>query len=219
MIKVGISCRVTEEQAYSELRNSLALDWVTFCEKLQLIPVLIPNGLTNVGKYCSELALDAVILSGGNNVSPKRYQSEEELDDVYDIRDQTESDIIFYCTDNDIPLIGVCRGMFMINIFFEGSLTHGVLGHVGITHPVKFHAYTNFFSAEKSVNSYHNQAIFPSNLSKNLIPFAYANDGTIEAFKHCSHRVFGLLWHPEREPHDEETQNFIHTILTRGELV
>jgi len=167
MLKVGISCRMTEESAYSELRNTLALDWITFCERIQIIPVLIPNGLKDIEKYCKSLELDAIILSGGNNISPRLYQSEQELDDVYEIRDQTEYDIIRYSIKNGIPLLGVCRGMFIINAFFKGSLTHFVSGHVGTMHPVQFAGYANLFSKRKSVNSYHNHAIFPLNL-KNL---------------------------------------------------
>ncbi len=215
MKKIGITCRMTDASAYSELRNSLALDWIDFCERLQVLPVLIPNGLADPGTYCSDLGLDAVILSGGNNISPKLYQSDQELDDVYDIRDETEYNIIDYCVKHDIPLLGVCRGMFLINAYFKGSLTHFIEGHVAVTHPVKFQYYTDVFSCIKNVNSYHNQAILPSNLSDNLIPFAHADDGSIEAFRHSNHLVFGLLWHPERDTDDLETQSFIRTILMK----
>ena len=215
MIKIGISCRITSEHAYIEQRNSLALDWIKFCENVGFFPVLIPNGLSDVHNYCESLELDGIILSGGNNISPKLYQSEESLDDVYEVRDSTEHDLVKYGLRNNLPILGVCRGMFYLNAFFSGKLTHFVVGHVGELHRVKFDSYTNFFSKVKRVNSYHNHVIRPDDLAKELIPFARCDDGFVEAFKHTSLPIFGLLWHPERAPIDIETQHFIFSIFKK----
>jgi gamma-glutamyl-gamma-aminobutyrate hydrolase PuuD len=219
MFKVGISCRVTEANGYDELRNSLAIDWLTLFDQMKITPVLIPNGLRDPVKYCRDLCLDAIILSGGNNVNPKLYQSDQELSEVYDIRDKTEFSLISYCIEKEIPLLGVCRGMFIINTFFNGSLTHNVKGHVCSEHPIMFQDYTDIFGTQGCVNSYHNQAIYPNNLAESLVPFAHANDGSIEAIKHSQYHIHGLMWHPERNGNGSTTQKFIRMIFTKGDEV
>ena len=123
MLKIGISCRVTEELKYSEIRNSLSLDWINYLEDLKFTPVLIPNGLSDFPQFIKILELDGIILSGGNNVDPELYGSKIKMESVFTVRDKSEYHLIEYALLNQIPLIGVCRGMSIINIYFKGKLT------------------------------------------------------------------------------------------------
>lgn len=213
MIKVGISCRITEERAYGEKRNSLALDWVTLFERLGLLPVLIPNGISDVQSYLRLLDIEAVILSGGNNVSPSLYGSAEPLEDVYQIRDVTESRIIDACLVGGIPVVGICRGMIMINCYFGGSVSHGVSGHAGGKHEIKLSKDSEFGEIRKIVNSYHHQGIRKNDLAESLLPFAESNDGLVEGFKHRQYKIYGIQWHPERDRIDTMTLDILKKML------
>lgn len=213
MKKVAISCRITEAAAYSEVRNSLALDWIRLFEKLGILPVLVPNGLNEVGSYLEGLKVDAVILSGGNNVSPKLYGSSESLTDVYKIRDVTESEIIDYCANANIPLVGICRGMSMINVHFGGRLSHDIIGHVGTPHIVNINRDIGFSSQCMTVNSYHRHGISREDLADVFSIFAESQDHYVEGIIHKKLNIFGFQWHPERNLCDEETLRVLNNML------
>ena len=134
MLKIGITCRLTEAKDYFEERNSLSLDWISFFNRLDMMPILIPNGIANIESFMAICNFDGIILSGGNNVNPKLYSSNDRLESIYDIRDKNEFEIIRYCLKNNLPLIGICRGMFILNIYFKGGLSHNIKNHVNKNH-------------------------------------------------------------------------------------
>jgi putative glutamine amidotransferase len=213
MKKIGISCRVTEATSYQEKRNSLALDWIPLFEKLGVLPVLIPNGIHDVLAFMRELGIDAAILSGGNNVSPSSYGSTDSLDEVYEIRDATETKIIYACIEDRIPLIGICRGMTMINVHLGGTVTHHVQGHAGVRHEINLSQDSGFAKRRKSVNSYHRQAIRHGDLAESLVAFAESDDGYIEGFRHRLLNIYGMQWHPERDIEDKETLDILNNMI------
>ena len=65
-------------QSYNEKRDSISQDWMIFLQKLNLMPILIPNNIDNIENYISELELDGIILSGGDNIGdfPERDVTE-----------------------------------------------------------------------------------------------------------------------------------------------
>jgi len=197
-LRIGISLRIVNAENYFEPRDALSHDWIMFLEKLNLKPILIPNNLKDVIKYVSDLDLDGIILSGGDDIgkTPKR--------------DYTEKQIIKFCIENMIPMFGVCRGMQVINNYFSGELSiDNDLEHVNKSHLVNiinsdFNLISNKLSID--VNSYHKNIIKSKNLGSNLIPFGEAeNDGTVEGFFHKTYPIIAVMWHPERErkQHDE----------------
>jgi putative glutamine amidotransferase len=125
--------------------------------------------------------LDGVILTGGNDLLLYGGNAPE--------RDETEGLVIQYSIKNQIPLLGVCRGMQIIAHYFEMELKK-VEDHVAKNHII------HYLGNEEIVNSYHNYAI------KNVIPdfsiLAKSEDGQIEAIKHKKHSIYGIMWHPER---------------------
>ena len=109
-LKIAISTRITNAHNYDEKRDSISHEWPALLEKLDFIPVLIPNSLKNVEKFLASQKIDGVIMSGGDNIG------EDEL------RDKTEKDILDYSIKNKIAVFGVCRGMQLINKFFNGEI-------------------------------------------------------------------------------------------------
>ena len=190
---IGISLRVVENTDYNEKRDALSQDWSKFFEKLEINPLLIPNTIKNISSFLEDMDVHGLILSGGDNIgdSPDR--------------DETEQKIIDYSFAKKIPLIGICRGMQVLNTFFGGAIeTLENSKHVGNPHSVSLNKnFASFLQTENlQVNSFHNNIIKLENLGKNLKPFAVANDYTIEGFYHTNLPIFGIMWHPERTSSD-----------------
>ena len=214
-MKIGISCRIDKEKSYEELRNALSLDWIDYLSKLNYHPVIIPNRLPNVVEYLSLFELDGIILSGGNNVNPKLYSSDYNMNSVYDIRDNSEFEIITFALRNKLPLLGVCRGMSIINIYFKGSISHNINNHVNVSHKIAITKFSKYFKDEKYVNSYHNHGIASKNLGDGLNIFAKSEDGYVEGIYNLDKLICGVQWHPEREPLDAQFENFINDFFRK----
>ena len=190
-IKIGISLRITEASNYTEKRDSLSHDWAQFLEEIDIVPILIPNTISNINEFLENLDLDGLILSGGDNIgdTPKR--------------DKTELEITNYCINKKLPILGVCRGMQILNSFFQGNVTsNNTDSHVRKSHFIKIVDDKLKLSNNKySVNSFHENLIHKKSLGQNLKIFAISDfDNSIEGFFHESLPIVGVMWHPEREP-------------------
>ena len=203
--KIGITLRIINTKDYVEKRDAISHDWIKFLESLNMIPILIPNNLHDLSSYVSDLGLNCVILSGGDDLGTTPE------------RDYTERQLIQICTTNKIPIFGVCRGMQIINDYFGGNLSTDIKSkHVGNPHSVTI-TNSDFNSIvggpTLKVNSYHKNILEISNLGTDLLPFATMDeDNTIEGFFHKQHPIVGVMWHPEREQklHDKTLfQNFV----------
>jgi len=192
-IKIGISLRIMDAVNYEEKRDALSHDWPPFFEKLGFIPIFIPNSLNNPEAFLDSVEIRGIILSGGDNIGE------------YPDRDKTEIKLLDYGINHGIPVFGVCRGMQIINQFFGGTMSKNPeSSHVGKHHEINI---TNSIISEKlgskliEVNSYHNNIIKESNLGKDLNTFAKSvTDDTVEGFFHIQHKILGVMWHPERDP-------------------
>lgn len=192
MKKIGITLRVEKIKEYDEKRDALSHDWFNFFQKLNFFPILIPNKLLDVELFLKEMKLDGLILSGGDNMG----------DDPD--RDITEKNIINFALTNRIPLLGVCRGMQVLNKFFNGKIIfNGSNTHVGNHHFVEItdSKFLKFLqTSNMNVNSFHHNLIDEASLGKDLTPFAIStSDKTIEGFYHKNFPILGVMWHPERE--------------------
>jgi len=190
--KIGITLRVEHIKKYDEKRDTISHDWSRFLEISNALPIFIPNTLRNTKYFLEKMELDGLILSGGDNKG----------DDIE--RDNTEKEIIEFAIKNKIPMLGVCRGMQVINDFFGGSFTvANDSKHVAKHHKIQL-TDTNFqkiFQLEKiKVNSFHNNLIKKEIVGKDLQIFAVSeDDNTVEGFYHKKLPIIGVMWHPERE--------------------
>ena len=208
MKKIGISLRVETIEKYNEKRDQISQEWTVFLQKLDLMPILIPNNLSDVKEFIKILELDGIILSGGDNIGD------------FPERDETEKNILEIAINNSIPILGICRGMQIINDFFGGSvIKKNDKEHVNNIHRINL---TNEFliSEEKSiiVNSYHNNIIKSNTMGKNLIEFAkHENDETVEGFTHLKYPIKGVMWHPERMQ-DENSINLLKKLFLNDSI-
>ena len=194
MKRIGITQRVEIIERYHERRDCLDQRWSDLCFALECLPCPLPNTVPeNVPALLDALNLDAVILSGGNSIAcldPAAPHAAPE-------RDAFEASLIDEALKRNIPVLGVCRGMQMINLHFGGELIP-VEGHVGLRHTLS--VVDGNYPLAETVNSYHDWGIAPQGLGPQLKPIAVDSDGNIEAFQHSETKIFGIMWHPEREP-------------------
>lgn len=173
--------------------------------------------LGNVDSYIDILnQMDGVIFAGGNDFDPEIYGGgDSSLVEDYNISDD-KADIKFLeaCLDKDIPVLGVCRGFQLINIYFGGSLYEDLPsqfskeishrnGKNGFTsHNIILESNSRLFGLVEeenwTVNSYHHQGV--KDLGQGLLVSARSDDGLIEAFENPSYKYLcGFQWHPEAQ--------------------
>lgn len=209
-----ISTRVTEESEYQERRAAIAYEYVNWFEDDRRLVVPVPASTGHAERYLDIAGVTLIVLTGGNNVNPKLYGSSAEVSQVYPERDRTEYALISQGIRRGIPIWGICRGLHTINVYFGGTLTPQVEGHVACDHTL---VSTNQLLNGVTCNSYHNQAVTVGDLSRDLLPLATTPDGLVEALYHPDYAVAAVQWHPERQerPYDRTLlQRFLAGILT-----
>ena len=191
---LGITQRVEVVASHGERRDCLDQRWWDIAHSLGFVPIPLPNmPCDRMKEFLGKLDISAILFSGGNSLTFLDAQAP----DVAPERDRFELGLIEWAMNFNVPVLGVCRGMQMINHFLQGELKI-MHNHTGVRHVVTFSGELSN-EASREVNSYHNWGILSADLGKGLQPLAQANDGTIEAFKHDSKKVAGMMWHPERE--------------------
>ena len=145
----------------------------------------------------------------------------------YSIRDKTEEKLLEIAIEKNMPLLGICKGMQMLNVLFKGKLIKNIKKQKNdaIEHVNKNHLVTivddraaTLLGKKFEVNSYHNQGISLDFLSDELKEFAIAPDEIIEGFYHPDLPIAGIQWHPERPSPDEKTNEKIIRAFINREL-
>ncbi|MEV7423134.1 gamma-glutamyl-gamma-aminobutyrate hydrolase family protein [Streptomyces sp. NPDC091212] len=151
--------------------------------------------------------LDGLVIAGGPDVEPVRYGADRDprtgppaLE-----RDAWELALIGAALASGTPLLGICRGMQLLNVALGGTLVQHMDGHTsGVTgrfgeHPVKpvpGTRYGDLVPEEFTVPTHHHQSV--DRLGTGLTPSAFAADGTIEAVELPGPGwALGVQWHPE----------------------
>lgn len=190
---LGITQRVELVKSYGERRDCLDQRWSDLALSLNYLPVPLSNASPEqVESLIDSLGLDAIIFSGGNSIT----SLDASAADAAPERDAFEYELLKQAISKKIPIIGICRGMQIINLAFGGHLTQ-VAGHVAKQHPI--YSKTSDYQFPQTVNSFHNWGIGKNGLANELEMMAIDSDGNIEAYQHPDAKLLGLMWHPERE--------------------
>ncbi len=192
MRRIGLTQRVDVIPGRGERRDGLDQRWQPLFAELGALVVPLPNGAPSAQVLLEELALDGVVLTGGNDVAGAPQAA-----NVAPERDQLEQDLITQCLTRDLPILGICRGMQMLNVALGGYLER-TTAHVAVEHPISV-ADTRHWPDRWQVNSYHDVCIPMAGLAPSLRCLARAENGDVEAFAHTEAMCHGIMWHPERE--------------------
>ena len=179
--------------------------------------------LTDLDKAIAEVrACDGLLLPGGADVNPRLYghAPSEKCGKPNTLRDTGEMELLTAFLPTGKPILGICRGVQLMNVFFGGTLHQDIKDTQKCNHS-DFrgknrgnHAVTltpgtklaEIFGAETLiVNSLHHQAAdIPG---KDLSVSAISEDGFIEGLEHQTHPFcLGVQWHPEHMSHASEAQ-------------
>lgn len=159
---------------------------------------------------------DGLLLPGGGDIHPLRYGEEAtgKLSEVEEWRDEVELHLLKRAFDMRIPVLGICRGMQLINVYFGGMLYQdvatehpGALLHTAQSPDRSRGSHTVHVSEASllaqivpedtfAVNSIHHQGV--KTPGAGLRVAATAPDGLVEAIEHPDHPfLLGVQWHPE----------------------
>lgn len=164
---------------------------------------------------------DALILTGGGDICPKLYgQNSSFCNGVKIENDKAEMFLIKSFSSNYKKIIGICKGMQMLNVCFGGTLNRNILNHDSDNYQ-RYHEilavkngflHKNFGEIIK-VNSRHHQSVL--SLAKNFEVDAVCSfDNTVEGIKHKFLPIYGVQFHPEKM--DEKFSNKFFTSLLFG---
>ncbi len=194
MKRIGLTQRSHAVAGYGERRDMLDQRWTALIERLGACPLPLANSVCDVDDYLNELRLDALVLTGGNDIDtlPNAIDGAPE-------RDRFEAAAYRHFLRGGKPVLGVCRGAQMINYLKGGRLVRK-RGHSGTRHQLVWAPeLPPHWDQRAEVNSYHVWAIPGDGLATDLQAVAWGGDGTIEAFSATGALVNGIAWHPERE--------------------
>ena len=178
MIKIGITQRVIFTQNQSI--DSLDSEWPLFLKKCNINFELIPNNFSVI----SEQYLDrfqGMIFTGGNSLVSCGGDAS--------IRDLVEKKIFRWAHKKNVPILGVCRGMQIIQEEYGLKLKR-IYGHVKQKQTIKVN------NILYKTNSYHNFGT--KKTCMNLKVFAKSNDGIIKGIGSINKKILAIMWHPER---------------------
>lgn len=176
------SQRVDVIASYGERRDALDQCWTSLFYEMGAILQPLPNHPDTISQLLERMPPDGLLLTGGNTPVIYGGQASE--------RDEADEMLLAFSQSKNIPLLGVCRGMQSLILFYGGSLRE-TAGHVAVTHEISGKFPYN------QVNSYHNYAI--DSLPESFEVLAKATDGSVEAVRHNQFPQMGMMWHPERE--------------------
>lgn len=200
---IGVTTSVSDER-----KLTLNLVYTRAVTAAGGVPVALPNDRCCADEIFS--ALDGVLFSGGGDIHGKYFGQplHEKAASVSEERDEFELELFKLTQKARKPVLGICRGVQLINIAMGGDIFQHMENHSQTQerHETSHFAdiYPNtflhgFFKSEKiAVNSFHHQAL--DRLGEGLAVSAVSEDGYIEGVEYREPREWfcvGVQWHPE----------------------
>lgn len=218
---IGITPSPSEDQLShgTFTRYAMAAPYVEAVLAAGGVPIVLPPQ----DGHSRELldTIDGLLLSGGGDVAPARFGDDIVHSTTYGVsplRDRFEIDLVNEAIERDFPVLGICRGIQVLNVALGGTLIQDVpdqyqqsdlvhrqneaglapdeIGHEVTIVPDTLLARVAGGVATLGVNSFHHQAI--RELAPPLQATACAPDGIVEGVELPTHHfVLGVQWHPE----------------------
>lgn len=182
--------------------------------KAGALPMLIPSTLDEETIRSTVERIDAILIPGGGDICPSLYGEEER---EYTLSPNKDNDLFQMKAIEEAlrlgkPILGICRGLQVLNVFFGGTLYQDIgkerqksLRHShldipeGYAHSISITEGSFLYEAVKEkkmeVNSLHHQGI--KTLGAGLAATAESPDGLVEAIENRGNRIMAVQWHPE----------------------
>lgn len=186
MKTIAVTQRVAIDPVSRERRDALDQRWLDFLIACGFCPLPVPNRAEVAVPLAEAAGASGLLMTGGGDLAAYGGDSPE--------RDETERALLAWARERHLPVLGVCRGMEVIQDVFGVGLRK-IAGHVG-RHRIRTGR------RHREVNSFHDLG------SRDTVPdltvWATAADGVVEAVRHIREPILAMMWHPEREtPFDE----------------
>jgi putative glutamine amidotransferase len=197
-------------------------------------PLIIPSAQDNMSMGAVLDSAQGLILSGGPDVHPRRFGEEPlaALGEIDEVLDKMEILAAQMAIEKNLPLLGICRGIQVLNVALGGTLYQDIASQMPEsichtpktdkavnTHTVRLEAGSRLREIlgkrEIWVNGKHHQAV--RDLAPGLTVVARARDGVIEAVEHPLKRfVIGVQWHPEGTWRDDAHSQKLFSAFIRA---
>ncbi|MCK5942514.1 MAG: gamma-glutamyl-gamma-aminobutyrate hydrolase family protein [Planctomycetes bacterium] len=224
MIRIGVTTHGRDERGGFRLPRG----YVEAIQRAGAMPLLLPPVLPEPERWLD--TVDAVVLSGGGDVDPVLWQGEQH-EKIYGVdreRDRAEFALVRAAVARGVPVLGVCRGLQVLNVAFGGSLIAHLPDRVGdavphrvpprdpTVHPITIEPDSKLAAVlgatEVAPPSWHHQAA--DRVADGFRVVARAPDGVIEALEHEQHPwLLAVQWHPEHVASTEPEQQRLFDAL------
>ena len=213
--RIGITLDFEQGGGYSKFSwYALREHYCTSIQEAGGVALPLPHDLEALEEYID--LLDGIVITGGAfDVDPAYYGEGSAHPTVHLKSDRTnfEWKLIEKALEKNLPILGICGGMQLLNVYFGGTLIQHIPDEFSTpllheqpnsrdepSHLVHLQENTQLHrlsaTAEVNVNSAHHQAV--KALGKDLVVNAIASDGLIEGFEHLNYDFcLGVQWHPE----------------------
>ena len=171
------------------------------------LPVHLPLDV-NPADYVGRI--DGLLLSGGEDLDPALYGARAETDEQPPdpLRDRVELGFVDMAMADEVPVLGICRGLQLLNVWGGGTLHQHVPTHARWDLPPadRIDELTlepgtllhDLYGDRHVVNSLHHQTV--DHVADGWVVAARSADGTVEALEWPGHEVLAVQWHPELLP-------------------
>ena len=185
----------------------------------------------NPDNWDENIAMDGLLLLGGVDINPKLYGAKQHssIKRIEPQRDAMELSLLKRAKKENLPIMGICRGMQMINLSYGGTLIPNIgdleleyihrknilpIKWVNIIANTKLHKIID--SHKIKVNALHHQAI--DRLGDGLVKAAYDKNNIVQAIEHKKAKfVLGVQWHPEYMPYMWHTHRLFKAFVSAAQ--
>lgn len=181
MRRIAVSQKIEWDPLQQARCDALDRRWLDFFELFDFLPLLIPNRISLAAALVKEFEPDGILLTGGAELAVYGGDAPE--------RDETEIFLLEYAMGKRLPLLGIGRGMQVIQHYFGIPLVR-VKGQVMQEQKIQVN------DQWVKVNSDHHFGTRENRLP--LEVWAVGQDQVVKAIRHISHDLTGIMWHPER---------------------